>query len=102
LKLFLVELLLLSPLALYIASYFVVVRPQGGYFNNQGVIKEPWPGLPAGSSFNTFCHYRWGGERAAWFFYPLEQIDRTIRPAAWPLPTSSSDPNFYLNYERRY
>jgi hypothetical protein len=28
-------------------------------------------------------NYRYGGERAAWFFWPLEQIDRRVRPSAW-------------------
>jgi hypothetical protein len=27
--------------------------------------------------------YRWGGDTAETFFYPLEQIDRRLQPHAW-------------------
>jgi hypothetical protein len=61
--------LLLLPL-LYVGSYLAMVVPSG-----DGGIRIP--GL-AGDEY-----YRFGGERAAWYFWPLEQIDRKVRPGAW-------------------
>lgn len=65
--------LLLLPV-LYVGSYLALVRPycvvtgyeQTGRYMNVDAI-----------------HYRWGGERAAAVFWPLEQIDRKMRPGAW-------------------
>lgn len=33
-----------------------------------------------------FDNYRWGGVYAEMVFSPLEQIDRTVKPDAWPDP----------------
>lgn len=65
-------LLLLLP-ALYVGSYFVLVKP----FH-----RSQWLG-GNGTLHMDVEHYRWGGKAAANVFWPLEQIDRKLRPGAW-------------------
>jgi hypothetical protein len=71
---FVVTVLLLLPL-LYVGSYFALVVP-AGYFNGRLNI----------SSTMRPPNYRIGAQQAAVFFWPLEQIDRRLRPEAWELP----------------
>jgi hypothetical protein len=58
--------LLILPV-LYLASYLALVKPVG--------TMQLWSGY--------VDHYRVGGRYAAAFYYPLEQIDRKLRPGAW-------------------
>ena len=62
----LAALLLVLPF-LYVGSYLVNVNPPGKLLL--------WSG-------QMDC-YRWGGSRAAMIYWPLEQIDRRLRPHAW-------------------
>jgi hypothetical protein len=55
--------LLLLPV-LYVGSYLALVRP----------------GLP---NPRTGSNYRYGGFVASYFYWPLEQIDRGVRPDTW-------------------
>jgi hypothetical protein len=77
-----IAIVLLLPL-LYVGSYLALVVP-GGFTNNS--------------------NYRWGGMVADYFFWPLEQIDRSVRPKAWlgelfyrptvsPSPTKQNTPS---------
>lgn len=61
--------LLLLPV-LYVASYFALVTPGSAYIDQSD------------GNFTPVC-YRRGGRLALGFFWPLEQIDRGVRPAAW-------------------
>jgi hypothetical protein len=65
--------LLLLPL-LYLASYLALVQPSTVIFTAQG-INQP--------QTIVIAQYRFGGRTAALMFWPLEQIDRTVRPTAW-------------------
>lgn len=60
--------LLLLPV-LYVGSYFALVVPKGFH--------------PSYDPYGTRVHYRRGGSYAAKFFWPLEQIDWTMRPKEW-------------------
>ncbi|QDU31714.1 hypothetical protein ETAA8_68740 [Anatilimnocola aggregata] len=60
-------LLLLLPV-LYVGSYFAMVTP--------GRVKVQFGFVPNDS-------YRAGAEYCEFIFWPLEQIDRRLRPAAW-------------------
>jgi hypothetical protein len=62
--------LLLLPI-LYVGTYFAVVSPRP-----LGVT------VPAGTPA-TLTHYHVAPGYADWFFWPLEQIDRKVRPGAW-------------------
>lgn len=57
--------LLLLPV-LYIGSYFALVLPAG---------MNPRGALP--------FHYRWGERKLEPVYFPIEQIDRRMRPLAW-------------------
>ncbi|WP_254508203.1 hypothetical protein [Anatilimnocola floriformis] len=66
--------LLLLPV-LYVGSYFALVVPGG----------TPLAGSTGGGI--TFIeHYRWQSEFCSRLFWPLEQIDRKVRPIAWEVP----------------
>jgi hypothetical protein len=72
--------LLLLPV-LYVGSYLTLVVPASqpvliGVYQDQKtseVIAEEW----------MDSHYRWGHRIAGLIFWPLEQIDRRVRPGAW-------------------
>ena len=70
-------LILLLP-SLYVASYLTLVVP-GGFS----------PTIPVKGSKIGFCnpcwivHYRLGWKASPQLFWPLEQIDRKVRPQAW-------------------
>ena len=69
--------LLLLPV-LYVTSYLVLVVPEG--IPRQGI------GVANGvvvSSISHDNHYRLARDQAEWLFWPLEQIDRRLRPSAW-------------------
>jgi hypothetical protein len=68
--------LLLLPV-LYVGSYFALVVPEG-YLREASVqVTEPTPEM------FFLKHYRFGGKVAARAYWPLEQIDRRLRPGAW-------------------
>lgn len=62
----LAAILLLLPL-LYVGSYFALVKP----------------GEHLGWGSALYAPYRCGGDVAVRLFWPLEQIDRRVRPGAW-------------------
>jgi hypothetical protein len=69
--------LLLLPL-LYVGSYLALVVPEG--FRT-----APYEG-PGGLFAMIDApiqHYRHGGRNAERFFWPLEHIDRRVRPGVW-------------------
>ena len=75
--------LLLLPLCLYVGSYFALVEPSG-------IMQFTIPAQPAASgfiainsSYTEVEFYRSGGEWAKRLFWPLEQIDRRLRPHVW-------------------
>lgn len=65
---------LLFMLVLYIGSYFALVVPNPG----SATVRDhmDWKKSP----------YRFGGEFSRRIYWPLEQIDRLVRPDAWELP----------------
>ena len=62
--------LLLVPV-LYVGSYFALVVPQGIY--------------PVGDPFAPTMYYRFGNGIAQRLYWPLERIDRRLRPKAWEI-----------------
>ncbi len=72
--------LLLLPV-LYLGSYLVLVTPKGY-----------WLSVPRADGLHGFpVHYWRIDPRAGVVFWPLEQIDRKLRPEAWP-PTDPARP----------
>jgi hypothetical protein len=77
--------LLLLPV-LYVGSYLALVDPEGN---------------PMYGSFTDFSvkkylgHYRYGGRWSANVFWPLEQIDRKVRPGAWEPLLINDRPSFH-------
>jgi hypothetical protein len=69
--------LLLLP-ALYVGSFYILVQP--GKIRMAKTVKVTPSLYRSGVIYET---YRYGGEQAAWFFWPLEQFDRRLRPGAW-------------------
>jgi hypothetical protein len=63
--------LLLLPV-LYVGSYFALVVP-GGWIRSE----------PGFTGVFRRVYYRWGVDSAHKVFWPLEQIDRKVRPRAW-------------------
>lgn len=63
--------LLLLPVV-YGGSYLVLARPLS-------------ISVPSEGAFEVVAHYRFGGEYAETFFWPLEQLDRWMRPEQWEL-----------------
>jgi hypothetical protein len=64
--------LLLLPV-LYLGSYFALVVPRPPAYQSRPVMLYPDQSL----------HYRLGGRGAAAFYWPINQIDRKVRPGAW-------------------
>ena len=60
-------------LALYVGSYFALVVPKGIYTSQ----------FIGGGSILLVDHYRWQNQWCERIFWPLEQIDRKVRPGAW-------------------
>lgn len=57
--------MLLLPV-IYVGSYFALVLPEG---------TNTWRSTP--------IHYRWGERKLEPVYYPIEQLDRRMRPLAW-------------------
>lgn len=66
--------MLLLPVS-YVASYFLLVVPAG--------IPKRETGKYGGTDFSYSVHYRYADIEAKFIFWPVEQIDRKLRPAAW-------------------
>jgi hypothetical protein len=69
--------LLLLPV-LYVGSYLALVVPAGIPRQGIGAVN----GVVV-SSISHDNHYRMARDQAEWLFWPLEQIDRRVRPRAW-------------------
>jgi hypothetical protein len=76
--------LLLLPV-LYVGSYFAMVVPGGRY-----VLREPDKNEFVFGHLQQKVHYRVAHEVAARIFWPLEQIDRKVRPGAWVQKTGGA------------
>ena len=63
--------LLLLPV-LYVGSYLVLVVPPEQLRNTRRI-----------QTYLFGPYYRFGGQWSERFFWPLEQIDRKLRPGAW-------------------
>jgi hypothetical protein len=74
-----VALLLILPV-LYLGSYCALVVP-GGIYPTLHAYKDP--GRVNQVIIDSQVYYRSGGSFSAHFFWPLEQIDRKMRPHAW-------------------
>jgi hypothetical protein len=76
--------LLLLPV-LYVGSYLTLIIPGG-------VMCEPGPEVKCQGRGPYFFRkiYRVGDQRSEWFFWPLEQIDRRLRPDSWPVDSVRS------------
>jgi hypothetical protein len=68
--------LLLLPV-LYVGSYLAMVMPKG--------VLIPMGTTRDGTRFFylTEQHYRFAAPAACYVFWPLEQIDRKVRPGVW-------------------
>ena len=69
--------LLLLPV-LYVGTYLAIVDPPG-----HGHVPKVKLGNRWFQGVGIWVHYRAMPEQAARFFWPLEQIDRKVRPRAW-------------------
>jgi hypothetical protein len=67
--------LLLFLSVIYLGSYCALVKP----FH-----RSKWLG-GNGTLQIEYVHYRWGGQVSAKVYWPLEQIDRKVRPEVWEL-----------------
>jgi hypothetical protein len=65
--------LLILPV-LYVGSYFALVVPRGITIQFDA---------PIGALNLRIVHYRLAGTTASGIFWPLEQIDRKLRPRSW-------------------
>jgi hypothetical protein len=74
---FIAALLLLLPV-LYVGSYLALVVPAGIPRQGVGVVN----GVTV-SSISHDNHYRAASDQKEWFFWPLEQFDRKLRPDKW-------------------
>ncbi|QDU30980.1 hypothetical protein ETAA8_61330 [Anatilimnocola aggregata] len=63
---------------LYVGSYLALVVPAGRI----PVVDDSIHGI----AFGKVYHYRVDGDWAKFVYWPLEQIDRKVRPGAWELP----------------
>ncbi|WP_425615806.1 hypothetical protein NA78x_005737 [Anatilimnocola sp. NA78] len=86
----LAAILLLLPV-LYVGSYLVLVDPK------PDMPDSPLSAVPTPNPKSMpLTNYRWG--RAAIFFWPLEQLDRKLRPEVWGpqwsdfVPVNNSSP----------
>jgi hypothetical protein len=70
--------LLILPV-LYVGSYLAMVKPEGHMaFDEREIISE--------TNFR-WEHYRYGDSVTSWLYWPLEQIDRKLRPSSWRGPS---------------
>lgn len=69
--------LLLLPL-LYVGVYLALVVPGGVLITGEAL-----PGLPPPGSYRSDQNYRLGGTITQWIFWPVEQVDRSVRSTEW-------------------
>src|SRR4051812_23648757 len=81
-----VALLLCVPL--YLVSYVALVVP-GGVEVPRSPLSFPLPTV----------HYRFADSQAATLYWPLEQMDRRLRPAAWNPWIDIGGPGFVSGFE---
>lgn len=76
-----VVLLIFLLLVTYVGSYFALVRPEFGNFPTtvDSVVTAEGNTL----TWTYDRGYLNGGDWAAVIYWPLEQVDRRIRPSAW-------------------
>ena len=73
--------LLLLPV-LYVGSYFALVVPSGGFIADPaGTTRFAHP--LNGAVMGRYTHYVRFQPACEFIFWPLEQIDRNVRPEAW-------------------
>jgi hypothetical protein len=72
-----VAIVLLVLPVLYVGSYLAMVVPGGT------VVEILAPHGPAGPFIPILGSYRFANDTASKVFWPLEQIDRKLRPGAW-------------------
>ncbi|WP_425617645.1 hypothetical protein NA78x_001326 [Anatilimnocola sp. NA78] len=68
-----VAILMLLPM-LYIGSYLALVVPAGFIVDVNSHLN---------GGYVAFVHYRLGAHRIESLYWPLEQIDRRVRPDVW-------------------
>ena len=69
---------LLFLLLFYVGSYLALVQPRGV------TVQRPWQEESGEMTIgNWYYHYQYGEQLAEGFFWPLEQIDRRVRPEEW-------------------
>ena len=75
---------LVATLALLLLAYV------GGYF---GLSNPARCGMGRGGGYTSWVepNYRVGGDAAEWVFWPLEQLDRRVRPTFWATQRYSYD-----------
>jgi hypothetical protein len=65
-------------LLFYVGSYSALVQPRGV------VVQRPWQEENGEVVLgNWYYHYQYGEHWAERFYWPLEQIDRQVRPEKW-------------------
>jgi hypothetical protein len=67
-----VSVLLLLPV-LYVGSYIALANH----------LRHEWYTRGSGDQWARTRNYRVGGRRVEQFYWPLEQVDRKLRPHAW-------------------
>jgi hypothetical protein len=82
---------LLVPLV-YVGSYFALVSPQVLAIITYDRTNDPQH--PVMGSVR-YSHYRFGFNLSEQLFWPLEQIDRNVRPEAWETDPSLLPPPFF-------
>jgi hypothetical protein len=85
-----VAIVLLALPVLYVGSYLALVVPEGHFRNDP--LRE---GL-----YDKWVHYRVMPGQAGRFFWPLEQIDRKLRPEAWVMPWEPAEPRSARTFKR--
>jgi hypothetical protein len=78
-------LMMLLPV-LYVSSYLALVLRDG--IPRIGVARVDGQTT---YSITNVEHYRVACDKASWFYWPLEQLDRTLQPGAWSQPHLRTD-----------
>ncbi|WP_254507759.1 hypothetical protein [Anatilimnocola floriformis] len=81
--------LLLLPV-LYVASYFALVHHSVKTITLEISSSGGTPGSPPPQDWHMARHYRFEADGwASQFYWPLEQVDRLLRPHVWAEPHNS-------------
>jgi hypothetical protein len=84
--------LLILPV-LYVGSYLALVVPSGRPYRVVLILDGPQRPTPIYTT--GIGHYRFGVGLCQQFYWPLEQLDRKVRPRAWESPYDAAD---FQNY----